>query len=63
MVRTVKMGLKAFEPYRDTIETYLPKLLMTYRLIPHVGKVQSLSDLIGKQIIPITMSSSTNEKM
>ena len=62
MVRTVKMGLKAFEPYRDSIETYLPKFLMSYRSIPHAGKVQSPSALMGRQIrTSITMSFTTNE--
>ena len=64
MVWRVKIGLKAFEPYRDTIQTYVPKLLMSYRSIPHVRKVQSLFALMGRQIrTPITMSFSTNEKM
>ena len=63
MVRTVKMGLKAFELYRDTIETYLLKLLISYRSIPHAGKVQSPSALMGRHIrTPITLSFLTNEK-
>ena len=57
------MGLKAFEPNRDTTEIYLPKLLMSYRLIPHAGIVQNPSALMGRQKwTPITVSFSTNEK-
>ena len=55
------MGLKAFEPDRNTIENYLPKLLMSYRSIPCAGKVQSPA-LMGRQIrTPITMLFSANE--
>ena len=64
VIRTLKMGLKVFESYRDTIKTYLPKLLMSYRSIPHAGKVQSPFALMKRQIrTPITMTFTTNEKM
>ena len=59
MARTVKMGLKAFEPFRDLFT----KSFDIYRSIPHAGKVQSPSALIGRQIRTITMSFSTNEKI
>ena len=37
---------------------------MSYRSIPHVGKIQSLSVLMGRQIkTPIMMSFLKNEKM
>ena len=61
-IGTVKIGLNAFEPYRDNLEIYLLKLLMSQRLIPHAEKVQNPSALLGRQIrTPITMSFSTNE--
>ena len=64
MVRTVKLGLKAFDPSRETIEVFLPKLLMSYRSIPHADRARSPSAMMGRQIrSPITMSFSTNQKM
>ena len=61
MVRTVKLGLKAFDPSRETLEEFLPKLLMSYRSIPHANRTRSPSALMGRQIrSPITMSFSTN---
>ena len=64
MVRTVKLGLKAFDPSRETIEEFLPKLLMSYRSIPHANRTRSPSALMGRQIrSPITMSFSTNQRM
>ena len=63
-MRTVKLGIKAFDPSRETIEAYIPKLLMSYRSIPHADKTLSPSALMGRQIrSPITMSFSTNEKV
>ena len=64
MVRTVKLGLKAFDPSRETLEEFLPKLLMSYRSIPHANRTRSPSALMGRQIrSPITMSFSTNQTM
>ena len=63
MVQTVKIGLKAFDHARDDIDSYLPRLLR-YRSIPHAGRVDSPSAMMGKQIRSLkTMSYSTNGKM
>ena len=64
MVQTVKMGLKAFSSFQENIEAYLPRLLLSYRSIPHAGRKQSPSELMGRQIrAPITMSFSTKESV
>lgn len=61
MVQTVKMGLKAFSPSNDNIESYL---LLSYRKIPHAGRLQSPSALMDRQIrAPITKSFSTSESV
>ena len=61
MVQTVKMGLKACFQQKEKIEVFLPKLLLSYRTIPHAGKLESQSDLMGRQIrAPLTMSYSKN---
>lgn len=57
------MGLKAFSLSRDTIDSYLPRLSLSDRMIPHVDRLQSPSVLMERQISPLTMSYSTNEKM
>lgn len=46
------------------LESYLPRLLISYRTIPHAGKTQSPSTLMGKWIrTPLTMSYLTNENV
>ena len=60
-VQTVKMGLK-FSPFNQNIETYIPNLLLSYRMVPH--RKQSPSALMGRQIrAPITMTFATEEKV
>ena len=64
MVQIVKMGLKAFVHARDDVDNYLSRLLMSNRSIPHAGRVQSPSAMMGRQIRSrITMSGSSNEKI
>ena len=64
MVRTVKNGLKACSQHREKIDIFLPRLLLSYRTIPHAGRLESPSALMGRQIrAPLTMSFATNEKM
>ena len=64
MVSTVKMGLKAYISGCTSIKSYLSRLLLSYRSIPHAGKTQSPSALMGRQIrAPITMSFETGEKV
>lgn len=59
----VKMDLKVFCPSSDIIYSYLPRLLLSYRTIPPANRLQSLSALLGKQIFPLILSYSINEKM
>ena len=55
--------LKAFDPARDNVNSYLPWLLMSYRSIPHTRCLQRPSAIMGRQIqSPITMFDTTNEK-
>ena len=64
MVQTVKMGLKAFSPFNQNTEAYIPNLLLSYRTVPHADRKQSPSALMGRQIrIQITMLFVTEEKV
>ena len=36
-----KTKLKAFSPFSESMETYLPRLLLSYRQIKHVERNQS----------------------
>ena len=45
-----KMGLKACCQQKETIEVFLPRLLLSYRTIPHAGRLENLSALMGRQI-------------
>ena len=38
MVQTVKMGLKAFSPFNQNIEAYIPNLLLSYRMVTHADR-------------------------
>ena len=63
-VQTVKTRPKACFQQKETIEVFLPKLLVSYRTIPHTGRLESPSALMRRQIRALlTMSYSTNEKM
>ena len=45
------------------IEVFLLMLLLSYRTIPHAGRLEIPSALMGRQIrAPLTMSYSTNNK-
>ena len=48
MVQTVKMGLKAFSPFNQNIEAYIPNLLLIYRTVPHADRKQRPSALMGR---------------
>ena len=64
MVQTVKMGLKAFSPFNQNTEAYIPNLLLSYRTVPHADRKQSPSALMSRQIkAPITMSFVIAEKV
>ena len=64
MVLTVKMDLKAFSPFNQNIEAYIPNLLLSYQTVPCADRKQSPSALMGRQIrAPITMSFATEEKV
>ena len=43
IVQTVKMGLKACSQQKEKIEVFLPRLLLSYRTIPRVRRLESLS--------------------
>ena len=63
-VKTVKMGRKAFSAFNESIEIYLPSLLLNYRTIPHTERKQSPSSLMGRQIkTPLPNSFSTKENV
>ena len=64
MVQTVKMGQKACFQQKEKIEVFLTRLLLSYHTIPHAGRLESPSALMGRQIrAPLTMSYSPNEKV
>ena len=57
MVQTIKMRLKACSQQKEKNEVFLPKLLLSYCTIPLVGRLESPSALMGRQIkAPLTMS-------
>ena len=63
IVQTVKMGLKACSQPKEKI-VFLPRLLLSYYTIPHAGRLESPSVLMGRQIRALlTMMYSTNEKV
>ena len=64
MVQTFKNGTESmFSAKRKKIEVFLLRLLLSYRTIPHAGRLESPSALMGRQIrAQLTMSYSTNEK-
>jgi len=64
MVGTVKLGLKAFSPNLGTVDSYLNRMLLSYRSIPHGNRQTSPSALMGRQIrSPITLSFQTGDKI
>jgi hypothetical protein len=57
MVQTIKRGVKAYTSHCGSFDSYLAKLLLSYRAIPHADRSQSPSFLMGRQIrSPLTMS-------
>ena len=57
MVKTIKMGLKAYSPDKGLLSGYLSRMLLSYRTIPHAGKSRSPSEMMGRQLrSPLTMS-------
>ena len=64
MVQTVKKETKSTFSGKRKKEVFLPRMLLSNRTIPHAGRLENPSALIGKQIrAPQTMSHSTNEKI
>jgi len=64
MVGTVKMGLKAYNSNRCSLDGYLHRMLLSYRTIPHAGRHKSPSELMGRQIrAPLTFSYGTGEQL
>ena len=64
MVQTIKMRLKASSQQKDKIEVFLPRLLLSYFTIPHAGRLESPSALMGRQIrAPLTILYSINQKV
>ena len=62
MVQTIKRGLKAFNKERSTFEAYMARLLLAYRSVPHAGRAQSPSAMMGRQLrSPITTAFETDE--
>ena len=62
MVQTVKRGLKAFNKERSSFEAYVARLLLSYRTVPHAGRLQSPSALMGRQLrSPLTMAFDTDQ--
>ena len=55
-----KMGLKASSLHKESIETFLPRLLLS---ISHASRVQSPSALGRQMQSPLTMSFSINENI
>ena len=64
MVQTVKLGLKAFNAESVDFDSYLARLLLSYRTVPHAGRQRSPSALMGRQLrSPLTMSFEVNEPL
>ena len=64
MVQTIKTELKACSQQKEKIEVFLPRLLLSYHTIPHAGRLESSSALMGGQIRALlTMLYSINEKL
>ena len=58
------MGQKLCSQQKEKIEVFLPRLLLSYRTIPHAGRLESPPALMGRQIRPLlTISYSINEKV
>ena len=49
MVKTIKMGLKAYSPDKGLLSGFLSRMLLSYRTIPHAGKSRSPSEMMGRQ--------------
>ena len=50
MVQTVKRGLRVFNKSSGSFLSYLARLLLSYRTIPHAGCTRSPSVLMGRQL-------------
>ena len=62
MVQTIKMGLNACFQHKEKMEVFLPRLLLSYYTIPHAGRLESPSALMGRKIRALlTVLYSTNE--
>ena len=62
MVQTVKRGLRAFNKSAGSFASYLARLLLSYRTIPHAGRSDSPSALMGRQLrSPLSMAFATDE--
>ena len=57
MVKTIRMGLKAYSPDKGLLSGYLSRILLSNRTIPHAGKSRSPSEMMGSQLrSSLTMS-------
>ncbi len=55
MVQTFKKAVIMWEKGKETFNTFMARFLLNYRSIPHFGRSQSPSQLMGRQIrSPIT---------
>ena len=64
MGQTATIGSHAFSEFNESIEIYLPRLLLSFLTIQHAKRKQRLSALLGKPIRAlITMSFSTKERV
>ena len=64
MVQSVKNGLKTAPDDDLLFNSFLQRMLLSYRTIPHADRNQSPSELMGRQLrSPLTMSYHTAEKV
>jgi len=62
MVQTIKRGLKAFDKETASFGSYMSRLLLSYRSVPHAGRPQSPSAMMGRQLrCPMTSAFATDE--
>lgn len=56
MVQSIKKTSKAWKPGGESYDSFLSRLLLNYRCLPHAGRIQSPAQLMGRQLRnPISM--------
>ena len=56
MVQSIKKASQAWNPGSESYDSFLFRLLLNYRCIPHAGRTQSPAQLMGRQLRnPVTM--------